>query len=693
MIFVEINKQENTLVILEKNFNYEEALDTLTKVDSKFWCNLFLEVGIQIPRAINVQALTLALNKKIVEAKNLGLTDELLYRLRSYPYFTEFQLQQFFSVVFDEELFFSYKRYFGNLILQNYELLSMPEEILLKALNYNQNNKETFEEFEKNIFNVSYDFNGFFDGEEIDSIKEHLVKGSTTNEIRDLGQKYGLNIPKRLKKEELQAILLEELEKYGTLTKELEAKIKSSAAISLQRIAKTNGIKISIDLKKDELVYLLLREIERTNYQTKEFLYLNLYLGDDFVFNLSYVTNEKEEVSEPVVEVVPEVVEEIVEEPVVSEPAIEEVPVVVEEVKKVEDKIEVLNEDQTPVVNPINSPINATINIDTNQLIAALGQTIKETVSEITKQILPIVNSKNDPVINVYNQLKAEDLNDEETLEENVYEFENFSEQLNPYYDSEIAKTMNYADKKQIEPQYEVEEDLPVEEELDLTEDEDLENEEGSEEVVDKKELKKAKKAAKKEKKALAKTEKLEKKKAKKAAKNEEKQALKEQKQQDLEKAIEEKNQAKVDAKEAKIKLKEDKKQAKRDAKAKVAQTKRNRKNMEKAIRTGILTDDIDEEYFEKQMRLREYRNKVAIDEREERRYKRRRNMRIVNSIILIIFILFLAYAFLACALIFDWPFMQGFEDWVNGTKLNGLSLFDMFFSGPVNFFKNLLNK
>lgn len=692
---MEINKQENTLVILEKNFNYEEALDTLAKVDSKFWCNLFLEVGIQIPRSINVQALTLALNKKIIEAKNLGLTDELLYRLRSYPYFTEYQLQQFFNVVYDDELFFSYKRYFGNLILQNYELLSMPEEILLKALNYNQDNKETFDEFEKNIFNVSYDFNGFFDGEELDSIKEHLVKGSTTNEIRELGQKYGLNIPKRLKKEELQAILLEELEKNGTLTKDLESKIKTSAAISLQRIAKTNGIKISIDLKKDELVYLLLRELEKSNYPTKEFLYLNLYLGDDFVFNLSYVTNEKEEVVENTVEetVVEEVIEEpVIEQVVVEEPIVEE-PKVIEEVKQVEDKIEVLNEDQTPVVSNVNSPINATINIDTNQLIAALGQTIKETVSEITKQILPIVNSKNDPVINVYNQLKAEDLADEDVIEENIYEFENFSDQLNPYYDSEIAKTMNYADKKQIEPQYEVEEEMPVEEEIDLSEDEDLENQEETDEVLDKKELKKAKKAAAKEKKRLAKEAKLEKKKAKKEAALQEKQALKEQKQQELEKAIEEKNQAKVDAKQAKKQLKEDNKNSKREAKEKIAQTKRNRKSMEKAIRTGILTDDIDDAYFEKQMRLREYRNKVAIDEREERRYKRRRNMRIVNSIILIIFILFLAYAFLACALIFDWPFMQGFEDWINGTKLNGLSLFDMFFSGPVNFFKNLLKK
>lgn len=692
---MEINKQENTLVILEKNFNYAEALDTLAKVDSKFWCNLFLEVGIQIPRSINVQALTLALNKKIIEAKNLGLTDELLYRLRSYPYFTEYQLQQFFNVVYDDELFFSYKRYFGNLILQNYELLSMPEEILLKALNYNQDNKETFDEFEKNIFNVSYDFNGFFDGEELDSIKEHLVKGSTTNEIRELGQKYGLNIPKRLKKEELQAILLEELEKNGTLTKNLESKIKTSAAISLQRIAKTNGIKISIDLKKDELVYLLLRELEKSNYPTKEFLYLNLYLGDDFVFNLSYVTNEKEEVVENTVEetVVEEVIEEpVIEQVVVEEPIVEE-PKVIEEVKQVEDKIEVLNEDQTPVVSNVNSPINATINIDTNQLIAALGQTIKETVSEITKQILPIVNSKNDPVINVYNQLKAEDLADEDVIEENIYELENFSDQLNPYYDSEIAKTMNYADKKQIEPQYEVEEEMPVEEEIDLSEDEDLENQEETDEVLDKKELKKAKKAAAKEKKRLAKEAKLEKKKAKKEAALQEKQALKEQKQQELEKAIEEKNQAKVDAKQAKKQLKEDNKNSKREAKEKIAQTKRNRKSMEKAIRTGILTDDIDDAYFEKQMRLREYRNKVAIDEREERRYKRRRNMRIVNSIILIIFILFLAYAFLACALIFDWPFMQGFEDWINGTKLNGLSLFDMFFSGPVNFFKNLLKK
>ena len=86
-----------------------------------------------------------------------------------------------------------------------------------------------------------------------------LYKSSTLTEIRDFGSKYGVNVPRRLKKNELAQIIINELKASGKLTEELENKVNAMSVIVMQRFAIDNDIKASTELKKEEIIEYILK--------------------------------------------------------------------------------------------------------------------------------------------------------------------------------------------------------------------------------------------------------------------------------------------------------------------------------------------------------------------------------------------------------------------------------------------------
>ena len=81
-------------------------------------------------------------------------------------------------------------------------------------------------------------------------IRPVLYKSSTLVEIRELGSKYGVEVPKRLKKNQLADIIIAELKDRGLHTDAEEAKVRSMSILVLQRYAIDNDIKASTELKK-----------------------------------------------------------------------------------------------------------------------------------------------------------------------------------------------------------------------------------------------------------------------------------------------------------------------------------------------------------------------------------------------------------------------------------------------------------
>ena len=214
-------------------------------------------------------------------------------------------------------------------------------------------------------FRTDDDYEYNFDGMSYEDFKTNLRKCATVADIRNIAEKYNIKVPKRLKKEELVALVSEGLRRQGKYDETTEAQLKKMSAITLQRFAKVNGINASTEMKKADVVEYIMNHIESSKAVRKPRIELvTLPEISDFEFSRDYlrevnVVNDEEDeptleqlivVEEPVVEEAPveDVVEEVVEEPVVEEVA--EEPVVEEVVEEVAEEPVAEEEIEEPVV-------------------------------------------------------------------------------------------------------------------------------------------------------------------------------------------------------------------------------------------------------------------------------------------------------------------------------------------------------
>lgn len=336
---MEIRLADDYLNLAGKDYVLSEVIDTLANLSAAQIVAYFSDLKIMLPRVINAAALRGALNEKVKIAKTLNLSDEMMYRLRFYPDFSEYQLQSFFQMVHQPEMDIIYKKSLFKLLLMNATLLGLNDDNFLAMLELAPEPYEEFGKFEETILPLFYDFNKDFDAIRRTTLVVSLQKSATAVDIRDMGKKYGISIPKRLKRDEMQALIEEGLRKQHKLTEEMKAKLDKLPIINLQRLAKQNDIKVSVDLKKEDLIAYLLNEVDKAKFETKPRLKYELDLGDGFEFDLAYVMEVEEieefvneqasENGEEVVKVTEEVVE-VKEEPVAT-PEPEPIQEVVEE--------------------------------------------------------------------------------------------------------------------------------------------------------------------------------------------------------------------------------------------------------------------------------------------------------------------------------------------------------------------------
>lgn len=473
---MEVRLTDDYLNLGGKEYVLSEVTDSLANLSALQLVTFLNGLNIKLPRVINSAALRGALNSKVVEAKSLNLSDEMMYRLRFYPDFSEYQLQSFYKMVYQPEMDIKYKKSLFTLILMNATLLGVTDEHVLQMLELAPEPYEEFSKFEDVLMPALYDFNKDFDGVRKETLVVSLRKSATALDIRDLGQKYGISIPKRLKRDEMQALIEEGLRKQHKLTEEMKAKLDKLPIINLQRVAKQNGIKVSVDLKKEDLIAYLLNEVDKAKFETRPRLKYELDLADGFVFDLAYVMeveeieefiNEQNEedgvVVEPVVEPVKEEVVQPVEEVKEPEPVQEEVIVeehveepVVEEVKE-EVKEEVIEEE------PVKEEPQEDVVKEEPKEVAK--EVVKEScfdyekltkcVIDVIRELTPILTRPKEPtpapVVNIYNyepkpESKPEPVEEKKPLVLKRYGYHNFDSQISPIYDAKVATTMALAD-------------------------------------------------------------------------------------------------------------------------------------------------------------------------------------------------------------------------------------------------------
>ena len=333
---MKLKMEENILVVSHKVRDLEKVLEKLVSKDSKKVAAYLVE-NASLPRELRISALRLVLNDYVKMAKELVLSDEFMYRLNWYEKFSEYQLVNFWNIlatsnanVFDaEKEAVRFKRTFYLLLIMNAEEVGIQDKHIdeLMKLKTPESTIESFAEFMSESDGAFYDYEYNFDGMSYEDFKTTLKKCSTVADIRNIAAKYDINVPKRLKKEELVALVLDGLRRQGKVEDDTEAQLKKMSAISLQRFAKVNGIKASTEMKKDDIIEFVMNRIDTSSKAVRKprIQLATLPELEEFKFSKDYLREvaafddeDDSPVEAPavVVEVAP-----VVEEPVVEEPA------------------------------------------------------------------------------------------------------------------------------------------------------------------------------------------------------------------------------------------------------------------------------------------------------------------------------------------------------------------------------------
>ncbi|AUD62585.1 hypothetical protein BK010_02905 [Tenericutes bacterium MO-XQ] len=352
--------RDSNIKVGNKEYKVEDLLKTIIYLPDTDIKNYFIELGLTIPRELRMYVLKENLREKVVETRKSRLTmaDEINYRLSWFTEFSETQLENLLVFFDDERIFRNYLEDFWTDLLGYMVEKHVPAEDMKKLYDLSvQRVKKNglvlpdLKTYNRGLKDIFYDSFGRIDGLAPQKLRPVLYKSSTLGEIRDLGTKYGVNVPRRLKKSELAEIIINELKDEGKYTEELEKKIKAMSVIVMQRYAVDHDIKASTELKKEEIIEYVLKHAE----ETKEtyFVPQSLEEYDKEVHDVSEdVVKEEPKKEEPKETVVETVDEEKQEEPETPEEQVEEKqeepedivveePIIEQDIEKVETKIEV----------------------------------------------------------------------------------------------------------------------------------------------------------------------------------------------------------------------------------------------------------------------------------------------------------------------------------------------------------------
>lgn len=316
---------QGQVVVQKKDYNVGEVVDSLINLPSSEVKGFFQKIGLTVPKTLRVKVLKETLkdfvDQTVLERANLA--DELGYRLSWFDHFSEFQLEKLLQFANSTSLERKYRLDLW-LYLLNYIIDKKVDEKEIELLFKKAKEFSVIEEdilsFNLGLKEIFFDQPKQIDGLTQEDFRVVLYKSSTLNEIRELGFKYDVNVPRRLKKDQLADIICFELTERKELTPLLEEKIRGMSIVLMQRFAKDKDIKASIELKKEEIIEYILANAN----QTKESYFLP---SDRSAYEKEIVPTPKPVIEKPA---------QVVVEPVIIE---EKKTEVVIPIKPVEEKV------------------------------------------------------------------------------------------------------------------------------------------------------------------------------------------------------------------------------------------------------------------------------------------------------------------------------------------------------------------
>ncbi|NLB84996.1 MAG: hypothetical protein GX794_02630 [Acholeplasmataceae bacterium] len=321
---------DSNIIIKGQDYLINDVVNKLIYLPAEEVVAFFTNIGLNVPRFTRINVLKNVLREPVRELRSerVTLADEVNYRLLWFNRYTEYQLENllaffespslnrlYLNEIWKELLYYMVEKQVNDSdierLIQTAE--QMPQVLPKDILSYNVSLKTVF-----------FDEKGEIDGVKPEDFRPILYRSSTLVELRALGLKYGVDVPRRLKKDQLAQIIIDKLIERDELTPELKEEISKMSIIHIQRFAKNNDIKASIELKKEEIIeYILANATE-----TKEAYFIpsgdNIYEQEIQEEIVEEVLIEDEVIdiaeTEEVVEVSEEAPEEVIEEVVAEVP-------------------------------------------------------------------------------------------------------------------------------------------------------------------------------------------------------------------------------------------------------------------------------------------------------------------------------------------------------------------------------------
>ncbi len=261
----------DNITLKNKEYPVSELTQSLAKLEPKKILEFFFSQNITgIARVRRIRLLKDVLFPYVVKTRQKlqSLASELNYRLSWFRIYSEYELENLLIYFNSKALNRQYLDELWCLFLNVMKENNVADADILKLIK--QAEKSTYEpvkaihEFNKGIWPLFKDPENVLDGLTPEEFRPVLFNSSTVKEIRELGKKYDVNVPFRLRKKQFIENIVEELKKRNEFDLDVEKEIEAKNVIQLERFCIDRKIPISSELKKEEIIEYILSHAAQT---------------------------------------------------------------------------------------------------------------------------------------------------------------------------------------------------------------------------------------------------------------------------------------------------------------------------------------------------------------------------------------------------------------------------------------------
>ena len=251
----ELMKQEEFIYLYSKKVKIEKLIETFVVIPTTEIIKYLKNKELFLPNYIHKAIIRKNIAPIIASADyDDRFSDEMKHRLKWFDQFTIFQLERLAESYRIEINVTEYKRDFWDIMIRHRADLGINNLEFVKLQNltmkYQKAPQESYAELKEHFSTIYFEPKGYFEGCRLDEAAEVLLNSTTLSDIRDLGKKYDVEIPRRINKKQLIDILALKLD----LSENEQEELAKQSILELERYAKKRDVNVSIELKKADMI-------------------------------------------------------------------------------------------------------------------------------------------------------------------------------------------------------------------------------------------------------------------------------------------------------------------------------------------------------------------------------------------------------------------------------------------------------